>query len=269
MPPSLQLDSAELAEKYDTVSDKQYQHGLLLLDDLALQPGQRVLDIGCGTGRLGEHVASERVGPQGEVLGIDPLPLRVDIARRRASANHHVSVGRAEDLSAFADASFDVVYLNSVYHWLPDKRSVLAGVRRVLKPGGRLGISVASRERPHDVQRVLIDALASHALNSAVVNGSTPHRVSAAELTEQLEVAGLLLERLELRRFADYFPDVGSVLDFYFASSFGNFLTDYLPDVRAKVLNTLQERLLARRGPQGILLHRNLFFLVASAPDGR
>jgi ubiquinone/menaquinone biosynthesis C-methylase UbiE len=81
--PSLQLDSATLVEEYDRLGIRQFHHGLQLLDVLGLREGERVLDVGCGTGRLTES-AAQRVGARGEVLGLDPLPLRVQRALERA-----------------------------------------------------------------------------------------------------------------------------------------------------------------------------------------
>jgi 2-polyprenyl-3-methyl-5-hydroxy-6-metoxy-1,4-benzoquinol methylase len=74
---SFELDSPELASTYEQVSTRQFNHGKLLIASLAPRPGERVLDVGCGTGRLGDYVA-QLVAPCGEVLGVDPLPLRVD-----------------------------------------------------------------------------------------------------------------------------------------------------------------------------------------------
>jgi arsenite methyltransferase len=75
-------DSPELAAAYQEVSTHQFEHGKLLIDALNLSNGQRVLDIGAGTGRLGAYVAG-LVGPSGYVIGIDPLPLRIEIARSK------------------------------------------------------------------------------------------------------------------------------------------------------------------------------------------
>ena len=110
--------------------------------DLAqLQPGERVLDIGCGTGRLAIE-ARERVGETGHVSGIDPSWQMIARARhkgKRTGLSIHFQVGVIEQL-AFPDQSFDVVLSTFMMHHLPDdlKRRGLAEIVRVLKPGGRL-----------------------------------------------------------------------------------------------------------------------------------
>src|SRR5215467_3472402 len=86
-PPILMtLDSPELAATYEDLSDGQFENGKQLISDLDVRRGDRVLDIGMGTGRLAAHVAAI-VGPSGSVIGIDPLPLRIEIARAKSIAN--------------------------------------------------------------------------------------------------------------------------------------------------------------------------------------
>ncbi|TJZ69367.1 class I SAM-dependent methyltransferase [Chitiniphilus eburneus] len=264
--PSLALDTPELAEQYDQVSDLQYEHGQYLLRALALKPGEALLDVGSGTGRLAEYAARHYVGVTGRVVGVDPLPLRIEIARRRGLPQLSFDVARGEDLTRFSDGEFDALVLNSVYHWLPDKAPVLAEAFRVLKPGGRIAISTASRERPHDIQQVLARVLARAGLGRATSSGSTPFRVSHAELARQLEEGGFFIDEIRLRRFPDHFPNVDAVLAFSSASSFGNFLGDFVPEVRAQLLPALRQALQELATPNGLLLHRNLHFALAHRP---
>jgi ubiquinone/menaquinone biosynthesis C-methylase UbiE len=109
-----------------------------------LQPGEQVLDVGCGTGTLATEVA-RRVGRSGRVAGVDPGTRQIARARAKA-ARRHVSidfqVGVIEQLP-FPDQSFDVVFSTLMMHHLPAplKRQGLAEIARVLKPGGRLVIA--------------------------------------------------------------------------------------------------------------------------------
>ncbi|KAB5513295.1 S-adenosyl-L-methionine-dependent methyltransferase, partial [Coniochaeta sp. 2T2.1] len=67
--------------------------------------------------------------------------------------------GRAEDLSRFAPASFDVVYVNSTFHWVQDQAGALREFARVLRPGGRLGISGGSGDFVAVHERIKADVL--------------------------------------------------------------------------------------------------------------
>jgi ubiquinone/menaquinone biosynthesis C-methylase UbiE len=115
-----------------------------------LQPGDIVLDVGCGTGTLALDVA-RRVGDAGHVYGIDPA--EEQIARARAKAARRRSpvefrTGVIEQIP-FPDATFDVVFSTLMMHHLPAslKRQGLAEIERVLKPGGRLVIADFTRKQ--------------------------------------------------------------------------------------------------------------------------
>ena len=121
--------------------------------DLAqLQPGETVLDVGCGTGTLA-LVARQRVGPTGRVSGIDPSAQLLARARRKATRRGleiNFQPGVIEQLP-FPDQSFDVVLSTLMMHHLPDdlKRQGLAEIARVLKPGGRLLVVDFKRPEEH------------------------------------------------------------------------------------------------------------------------
>ncbi len=109
-----------------------------------IQPGEQVLDVGCGTGTLALEVA-RRVGCAGRVAGVDPGPEQIARARAKAARRHmpiEFQIGVIEQLH-FSDQTFDVVFSTLMMHHLPAslKRQGLAEIARVLKPGGRLVIA--------------------------------------------------------------------------------------------------------------------------------
>ena len=115
-----------------------------------LQPGERVLDLGCGAG-TDSLVAALMVGPGGRVTGIDMTPEMLAKARAAAGElaveNVEFVEGEAEQLP-FGDASFDVVISNGVIDLIPDKDAVFAEIHRVLADGGRVQIADVTIQRP-------------------------------------------------------------------------------------------------------------------------
>ena len=104
-----------------------------------LETGMRVLDIGCGPGTI--TVGLARAVHPGEIQGIDIEESQIDLARAAATAGSHANatfnVGNVLELP-FEDNHFDVVHAHAVIMHIPDTQSVLAEVKRVLKPGGIL-----------------------------------------------------------------------------------------------------------------------------------
>ena len=111
-----------------------------LLEQAAIRPGHRILDIGCGTGSL--VVLIKRLHPDVVVIGLDPDPKALARARRkaeRAAVSVQFDEGFSEELP-YPAGSFDRVFSSFMFHHLePDqKEKMLYEVRRVLKPGGLL-----------------------------------------------------------------------------------------------------------------------------------
>ena len=104
------------------------------------QPGQTVLDLGCGAG-FDSLLAAQRVGPKGKVIGVDMTPEMIAKARCAAESlgvmNIEFLLGEIEALP-LADSSVDLAISNGVFNLCPDKPRVLREVFRMLKPGGRL-----------------------------------------------------------------------------------------------------------------------------------
>jgi ubiquinone/menaquinone biosynthesis C-methylase UbiE len=245
-------DSRALAEAYDQVSEFQFEAGKRLVERLGLDEGARVLDVGCGTGRLARWIA-ERLGSRGSVVGLDPLEHRISVARSHGGAARF-EVGRAEDLGAFEDRSFDAVCLSSVLHWVSDKARALAEARRVLRPGGRLAVTTLPQElsRAGTVARVLAPVLqrppyAGHVDRSAGKRGCT-----STELVSLVLEAGLELVELHVTQTVSTHPSGEAFVAFAEASSFGNLLGMVPEALRASLRADLVSAFDGQRGPDGL-----------------
>ena len=108
-----------------------------------IEPGQVVLDLGCGAG-TDLLIAAQMTGPHGRTIGVDMTPAMLDQARASAAqmglANVELHESLIESLP-IEDASVDVVISNGVIDLIPDKDAVFDEIDRVLRPGGRLQIA--------------------------------------------------------------------------------------------------------------------------------
>lgn len=153
--------------------------------DLAqLKPGERILDVGCGTGGV-TIPAKQRVGKTGHAAGIDPAPEMISVAQKKAAlAKFDIDfrVGVIESLP-YPDASFDVVTSSLMMHHLPKEVQVrgLAEVRRVLKPGGRIFIA--------DMLR-LSKSLHDRLFATLTLHGGRVDRFGIQDLQKVMEEAG-------------------------------------------------------------------------------
>ena len=128
-----------------------------------IKPGDKVLDVGCGTGDL-TQAAKAQAGSTGDVYGIDASPEMIEVAWRkaaRAGVDIHYRVDLIEALS-FPDDTFDVVLSSLMIHHLPDelKRKGLAEICRVLKPNGCL--IVVDMNRPTTLLGKVMMHVSSH-----------------------------------------------------------------------------------------------------------
>lgn len=144
------------AAAYERVSAPQEAWGRDVLDRLHLQGDERVLDAGCGTGRVTQALA-ERL-PRGEVVAVDGSRAMVDQARERLGDAAEVFV--ADLLELELDRPVDAILSTATFHWIADHDRLFARLLAVLRPGGRLAAQCGGAGNAAAVQRV-IEAVAA------------------------------------------------------------------------------------------------------------
>jgi trans-aconitate 2-methyltransferase len=140
------------SELYQSSHSFVWQYGRDLLVLLNAKPGERILDVGCGTGQLTADITQFGA----EVVGIDYSPEMIGTARRNFP---HVRFEVA-DVTAltFAD-EFDVVLSNAALHWVRDQPSAIASIARALKTGGRLVLEMGGRGNLHHLLQAIYEAM--------------------------------------------------------------------------------------------------------------
>ena len=109
-----------------------------MIEMLAVERGSTVLDLGCGTGYL-TKVLSERVGPDGKVVAVDPDGERLKIAREQHSASN-IEYIEADD-KTFPTGQYHLIFANAVIHWIKDKEALYKCVYENLRPGGHFAFT--------------------------------------------------------------------------------------------------------------------------------
>ena len=132
-----------------------------LLEAADPQPGERLLDVACGTG-LVARLAAGKVGPAGAVTGVDIAPDMIEVARRVPNPAGVPIEWRVGDATALdvPDGSYDVVLCQIGLMFMEDVPAAVAEMRRVLAPGGRLVVNTPGRIHP--IFEAMEEAIVEH-----------------------------------------------------------------------------------------------------------
>ncbi|HYI13763.1 MAG TPA: class I SAM-dependent methyltransferase, partial [Thermomicrobiales bacterium] len=192
--PRWQQVGSNAAEIYDTmlVPAMFAPWAPVLIDTAAVRPGERVIDIACGTGVV-TRLAAMRVGGTGRVVGLDINAAMLAVARSQPTTDGvQIEWLEANALAVpLPDASFDVVLCQHGLQQFPDPLAALCEMHRLLVDGGRLALCVWSQIEGSPGMAALVAALERHVSVEAANNRRAPFALSdAGEVRDLIEKAG-------------------------------------------------------------------------------
>jgi SAM-dependent methyltransferase len=176
-----------------------------VLDLVDLRPGQRVLDVACGTGIVTRRAVA-RVEPGGTVVGLDLNEGMLSVARSVAPEVTDWRTGRADELP-FPDGAFDAVVCQQGLQFFPDRSAALREMHRVTATGGRLGLAVWRPIQHVPGFHLLVQTLQRRLGAEAAGMMRAPFAPgTAADWREQVESAGVTQVRVTIGVGAVRFP---------------------------------------------------------------
>jgi len=229
-----------------------YEYGGDLLDLLEPQPGERVLDLGCGTG----HLTAEIAAAGAEVVGLDTSQAMLETAR---SDYPDLPFVRA-DAQAFAvSAPFDAVFTNAALHWVDDPDAVLSSVADALQPNGRFVGEFGGQGNV----AAIVEAVATELASRGYAVENPWYFPSVGTFASALERHGFEVRRAELFDRPTVLDGGDDGLRSWLAMFGESLLAPVEDEERAAVLSAVEERLRPQQYREGnwIADYRRLRFV--------
>jgi trans-aconitate 2-methyltransferase len=236
------------AAAYDDLSDPMFEWGMAVLETLNLKGNERVLDAGCGSGRLTEELL--RKMPSGEVVALDFSPKMLEQAQQRlAKFSRQVEFVHA-NLEQFELADkVDGIFSNAALHWVPDHVAMFRSLHQALRPGGWLvaqfgGVGNLARtlRRAHEIGEQV--PFREHL--QGVEAG--PHFEDVTSTRERMEAAGFEVSEAKLHTVVPHFERRERYEAFLATVVLRNPLAKLPEELREKFLRGISDRTVADEG---------------------
>lgn len=182
---------------------------LTQLDQYAVSPAARILDIGCGTGRLLALLGQQY--PDAVLTGLDLAPNMLSQAAERLAASVNLVQGDAEHLP-FPDAAFSLILSSSTFQWLDSLDCCFYEVFRVLEPGGRFVFSLFGKATLYELRESWQQAMVNCGRGGAIQHNGTHRFHTCDQVLCALKTAGFDAVQVSSGFEKIWYPDVPHLL---------------------------------------------------------
>ncbi|MEH2408425.1 class I SAM-dependent methyltransferase [Nostoc sp.] len=220
-----------------------WQYGEDLLKFLNPQPGELVLDLGCGTGQLTEKIAQAGV----QVMGVDHAPTMIEKARQNYP---HIHFDVADATNFQVDKPLDAVFSNAVLHWVKKADSAIASIHQSLKPGGRFVAEFGGKGNVQAIVKALYSALESIGIPQAQVENPW-YYPSIGEYATLLEQQGFDVIHSTLFARPTPLAEGEAAMANWIQMFASTFLARLSPEQQIQIIRAVEEQLKATLYQQG------------------
>jgi trans-aconitate methyltransferase len=214
-----------------------WQYGASLIDLLAPQPGESILDLGCGTGQLTEQIAKTGAA----VHGIDADAAMIGKAQQNYPDLHFA---QADARNFQVETPVDAVFSNAVLHWVKEPDSVIQCIHQALKPRGRFVAEFGGKGNVQSIEQAL-----RHAHPSYISPWYFP---SVAEYATRLEQQGFEVVLATLCDRPTPLEDAGAGLANWLRMFANGLLDQLMPDQQTQIIQSVEHQLRHTQYQEGI-----------------
>lgn len=212
-----------------------YQYGATLVELLDPQPGERILDLGCGTGELTHQISESGAS----VVGIDSSTELIATAQQRFS---HLKFYQQDATQLSGIERYDAVFSNAVLHWIKDQDAVTAAAHHTLKPGGRLVVEFGGKGNVQLIRNALRGVLQQQGYEQAA-RAELWYFPSVGEYTTLLERHSFEVQWAQHYARPTVLVDTQSGIKDWLRMFANSYLATVPPEAQETVLNETQDRL--------------------------
>jgi trans-aconitate 2-methyltransferase len=253
-PVDVQADAWNAAQ-YTRHSSLQEQMAAQVLALVDLDGHERVLDIGCGDGRISARIAAERVS-RGSVLGVDASTDMIAFAQRQHAAVGHLTFAVADAAKLPFEGRFDAAVSFNALHWLHELSSAFRGIKAALVPGGRAWLRLVTRGPVTSLEEVAEQVRREAPWAPLFTGFEDPYlRLTAEQVAADATAAGLLVKGVQTGLEGWDFGSRDAFFGFC-SAGFGAWLTRLPADRRDAFVDAVLDRYLALQPDPGGALFR-------------